>query len=861
MDLNMQQLLSEFSNEANELLGKAESEIIELEKNQDPDRINAVFRYIHTIKGNSGMFEFSNISKLAHALENLLGKYRDKKMDISKEIIDLMLSSVDKLHDMLGHLKDESHENIDSLCDQLKNAADSLSQPHEQKAHKEHSEQVKINLDTVFEKEKIDSFINVAVSENKYAAIVAVNLLEQDILSINELNLFLNSNAFVIYDKKISEENIEGLEKYENAPDKLLYFFLIYSINSIEETIKKLELKVLDMKILNEKKDPLNSQAETSEPAEPEPQIIKTAEPITQTPQTATTPEKQVEAVTESYLRVKSKLLDDLINLVGETIITRNQLFQVSAFLNDPEGNGILSRMSQLITQLHEKIMHTRLQELNTINQRVSRVVRDTARNLGKQVEVIFEGGEVELDKTMIDTILDSIIHMVRNSIDHGIETPEERISAGKNPTGKIKLSASLQIGNIQIIIEDDGRGLNHDKIRKVAISKGLIGPADHLTQEEVEDLLFKPGFSTATVVTETSGRGVGMDVVRTSFKKLGGSVHMRSVPGKGTSITATIPQTVTVISCLLISVDNIRYAIFQKNVSELINFEKDMFTIVNGVRMYRFRNSMIPLVHLGKLLYPEKDFKEETEYIVIVKSENYFFGILFDQMLGTEEIVVKPLGEFFSELKLFAGATIMGDGEAVLILDISGVAEFEKIEGHSSTEAAEYNSILNKVKREHGFILFDITGHRFATSLESVICIEKLSDYPIENLSGLDVIQYKDAVIPIITLDEIYNLNTATSVENAFLIIINVENKNLAVVINEIIDIVYEIQMIEDGRFKGESVIGHAIINGHTTIIIDIKDLLGRVYKHKFEWIGKHLEQISQMRISSLNTAEAVAQ
>lgn len=851
MDLDMQHLLSEFSNEASELLGKAESEIIELEKNQDSDRINAIFRYIHTVKGNSGMFEFSRMSKLAHALENLLGKYREKRIEITREVIDLMLSSVDKLKDILNHLKEEEYADIDELCNHLKSVADNLSNNKIDTANPEHTK-AEINLEQIFDKEKIDTLTDLCVSEKKYVYVLGINLLEQETINtVNELNLFLNSFAYVIYDKKIVEEHIEGLETYSNTPKSLLYFILVYSNIPIEELQPKLELKNISVKILY---SPIEK---------PIPQIVETIPETVAVTQTNRVngndkPTETTTAAAESYLRVKSKLLDDLINLVGETIITRNQLFQVSAFLNDAEGSGILSRMSQLITQLHEKIMHTRLQELNTINQRVNRVVRDTARNLGKQVEMVFEGGEVELDKTMIDTILDSIIHMVRNSIDHGIEIPEERIKAGKNPTGRIKLSASLQIGNIQLIIEDDGKGLDHDKIRKVAVNKGLIGANDHLSQEEIEDLLFKPGFSTATVVTETSGRGVGMDVVRTSFKKLGGSVHMRSVQGKGTSITATIPQTVTVISCLLISVDNIRYAIFQKNVSELINFESEMFTIVNGIRMYRFRNSMIPLIHLGKMLYPEKDFKEETEYIVIVKSENYLFGILFDQMLGTEEIVVKPLGDFFQELKLFAGATIMGDGEAVLILDISGVAEFQKIDGHTSQDTAEINSVINRMKKEQGFILFDIMGHRFATSLGSVICIEKLSNYPIENLSGLDVIQYKDAVIPIITLNEIYNLSSETSLESAFLIIINVDNKNLAVVINEIIDIVYEISMIDDGRFKGESVIGHAIINGHTTVVIDINDLLGRVYKHKFEWIGKHLEQISQIKISPEEMVQA---
>lgn len=813
MGLDMQQLIGEFSNEANEFLEKAETEIIELEKNPDPEKINAVFRYIHTVKGNSGMFEFQNLSRLSHALESLLGKFREGSLTINKEYIDLMLEAVDRLKLMIRELDKESSFDISSMTEQLKSAA---AAEQKKTVTENIAEELTITEEDVvraFTEDFLKEAAREAEKNHQFASVAVLDLIEQRFQSLGELAEFLSQFGMNIKMRHLLADSIPDLE---TPSDFLPFAFLILSEQDIKEFLKKYDLRP---KFILSLYSPI--------------QLIQSKD-------TNQKQEKQAAENSDSYLRVRSRLLDDLINLVGETIITRNQLFQRSAFLNDPEGGNILSRMSQLITQLHEKIMHTRLQELNSINQRIQRVVRDTAKNLGKQVEFQFEGGEVELDKTMIDTILDSIIHMVRNSIDHGIETPEERIRKGKNPIGKIRLSASLQIGNIQLVIDDDGQGLNHEMIRKTAEAKGLIPQGTGFTQEEIEELVFLPGFSTAKAVTETSGRGVGMDAVRTSFKKLGGNVHLKTVFGKGTSITAVIPQTVTVISCLLITVDQTRYAIFQKNVSELIQFDPELFTIVNGVRMYRFRESMLPLVHLGKLLYPDREFKDEAEYVVIVKSENYYFGILFDQMIGTEEIVVKPLGEFFSELKLFAGATIMGDGEAVLILDIAGISEFEGIE--SKNKESESTRAASELKKETGYLLFEIMEHRFATSLEYVTNIEKLSNFQFEDLSGIKVIQYKEDIIPVVSLKDVYSLEGESNQDSSFLIIVSTENKEIAVMINEIVDIVYDIHIVEDNRYHGESVLGHSIINDKSTVIIDIQDLISKISKVQFSWIGKHL-------------------
>lgn len=812
-----EKLVLDFIAEAEDLLDQSESLILQMEDHFDEDSINSVFRFIHTVKGNSGMFELKNIAALSHKMESLLDLLRSGKLKINKEMIDLLLESLDKLKSILKDIENEKNFSIDDLSQRISTYLESdPSQETEQQPPP-----VKQMVEAEIDDDLFRPQIQKAEQENKYLSYMVLDLSKQKFHKLNELVEILQEYSEQIIDGRIIEQSI-ALEH----PGHLEYQILYSSDEDPQQFIDKTELRV-------EKYTPLHTpQNMIAEKQENQPAVQEPIEKMSH-------PDK----LAEPHLKVKIQLLDDLINLVGETIITRNQLLQRSALINDSEGNVVLSRLSQLITQLHEKIMHTRLQELNIVYQRINRIVRDTARLLGKKIRLSLDGGEVELDKTMIDTLIDTLVHILKNSIDHGIEMPEERMAAGKSEYGTIAVSASLQTGNVRLVIADDGKGLNLEKIKNSSIKKGLISEeeASKLSREEIEELIFHPGVSTAKLVTETSGRGVGMDAVRTSFKKIGGNVHLNSVEGKGVTLVATIPQTVSVISCLIISVMKRRFALFQKYISELIKFDAKLHKVVNGHRMYKLRDKLIPIINLKELLYPEKDNQSDPSFIVVVKSETYFFGLLFDEMLGTEEIVIKPLGEHFQGIKLFSGATIMGDGEAVLILDAFGIAEFSGLQMNIQ-ENRDQEQDSGSLIQESGYLLFESSGQRFVTISSSVVSIEKFKQTDIEHLSGIEIVQFKNDIVPLVRLEEIYAIPPHDLNEEIYVVMTQINSKNIGILIHRIIDVIGDIEIIQSENFRGEGILGHTLLDKHTVLVIDTITLLTKIAKERFKWLGQEI-------------------
>lgn len=842
MALDPEKLLSDFKTEAIDLLEKSEMVILELEKDYDSSKVNNLFRYIHTVKGNSGMFDFTSIHTLAHKMETLMGNVRENKTELTKEITDVLLQGVDRLKDILGDIENEKTYSIDDLEERL----DALERGEIPLSTKKPQGETKSPIDDSpkellsFDIFEFESYIKMAKEQNLYLALVYLDLNKQKFRKFSELMEFFNQNSGNILYKSVLVEKVLPLEDLED--NSIPYQMIFMHSEPVKELLSQLGLIHIEILSLYQPK----FKTITEEVEKDITEQVSWMKDEAEIPKPAIQSQKQVttqsNSSSETHIKVKIGLLDDLINLVGETIITRNQLLQRAAIVNDSEGNVILSRMSQLITQLHEKIMHTRLVELNIVFYKIKRLVRDISKQLGKKVELILDGGDVELDKTMIDVISDAIIHMIRNSIDHGIESPQERLNKGKNETGRLSITSHLQTGNVQLVIEDDGKGLDTEKIRAKAISIGMLtaDEAKTMPNEDIDELIFAPGLSTAKNITETSGRGVGMDVVKSSFKKLGGSIRLQNKPGKGLKFIATIPQTVSVISCLLIAIGSRRFALFQKYISELIRFDSGLYSVVNGHKMYRLRDRFLPLVHLGQVLFPDKKFDYDPSYIVVVKSENYHFGIMFDQMLGTEEIVIKPLGEHFRDLSLFSGATIMGDGEAVLILDVAGIAESSKVQVFREDKLTEGTSKV--FKKDAGYVLFQSSQQYFATLSSSVVCIEKIKFNKIEKLSGFDVVQYKSDIIPVIRLEEIYDVNSTDCKDDVYVIIIKIGKRNMGILIHEILDVINDIDVIQSDRFHGESILGHSLVNGHTTIVIDAVGLLTRLNDIRFKWLGQHL-------------------
>jgi two-component system, chemotaxis family, sensor kinase CheA len=809
--MELDSLISDFVSEASELLQKAETRIMELEEDYDVEKIHSIFRAFHTIKGNSGMFGFTVIQELSHKSEGILDSVRSGHFSYSRELADILLKSIDRLKQILADIFNEKNYSVIDVVSEIDEFREKTPNAESEVISNTLEESNFQSLETLYATQ-----IKMAEEKKQNLYHYLFDILENPKLTIQDFEKKLNSMGNEVVSRGL---DFDSLPLIQERKPSLPYFFLILTPEGMDSFESKIELHA-------KQKTALYIYTGKSEE--------KQGIPIT-------TEQKSSDA----FLRVKIDLLDDLINLVGETIITRNQLLQRAPLWNDPEGTAILSRMSQLITQLHSKIMHTRLQELNSVYQRISRIVRDTSRALGKQVELKMEGGEVELDKTMIDTILDALVHLIRNSVDHGIESPEERRNLGKREEGYISVRASLQTGNVRIQIEDDGRGLNYDKIKQSAIRKGMLteAKAEEISQEELADFIFLPGVSTKEQVTETSGRGVGMDAVKTGFKKIGGTIHLTSVPGQGVKVTATIPQTVSVISCLLISVLGRRFAIFQKYISELMKFELENFSIVNGHGMYQLRENLIPIVHLGNLLFgEEKKIENKNIYIVVIRLDNYYFGLLFDEMLGTEEIVIKPLGDHFRGMKLFSGATIMGDGDAVLILDVFGIADYT---GIHTIEVRSTRDVMQSIgKRGKGYVMFESSNQYFGTVSTSIVSIERILLDSIFHISNVEVIQYKDDIVPILRLEDVYEMERLPDKREKFILICLIEQRYLGILIDKVIDVVEDLTLVpSSGDLKGEGIVGQSIYQEKPTIVVDVESVLTKMNHVKFRWIGKVIE------------------
>ncbi|MGH9344624.1 MAG: chemotaxis protein CheW, partial [Terriglobia bacterium] len=477
----------------------------------------------------------------------------------------------------------------------------------------------------------------------------------------------------------------------------------------------------------------------------------------------------QVSTVAANTIRVDVGQLDKLMNLVGELVLARNQIMQFSA---TQQGTGILGasqRLNLVTTELQEGVMKTRMQPIDTVWNKLPRIVRDLAINCGKQVRVEMEGTETELDKTVIEAIKDPLTHVVRNSIDHGIESPENRLAAGKSAEGCLSLRAFHEGGQVIIQISDDGAGIHLDRVKQKAIERGLVTPEQAISMKEREalNLIFLPGFSTAAKVTNVSGRGVGMDVVRTNVEKIGGTVDVQSKTGHGTTLKIKIPLTLAIIPALIVTSAGDRYAIPQISLLELVRLEGDEartgIESVHGAPVYRLRGNLLSLVYLNHELklhaaHQNGAAAQDVVNIVVLQADDRQFGLVVDEVNDTEEIVVKPLGQQLKGLPVYAGATIMGDGRVALILDVLGLAQRASI----VSEARDRKRVEEEKAKEQGserqtFLLFKSPDDgRMVIPLSEVTRLEEFSRSAIEQSGNQQVVQYRGSILPLLRLSGI---------------------------------------------------------------------------------------------------------
>ncbi len=535
--------------------------------------------------------------------------------------------------------------------------------------------------------------------------------------------------------------------------------------------------------------------------------------------------------LTDTHIKVDIGLLDKLMNLAGELVLSRNRLVQIANSLNDPEIISATQRLSLVTTELQEEIMKTRMQPIGTVFNKFPRIVRDLSRVANKKVKLTIEGADTELDRSIIEAIKDPLTHIVRNSIDHGIEPPEERVKMGKPAVGHLLLRAYHEGGQVIIEIKDDGRGIDIEKVKEKALQKGLISEAEanNLSDREAINLIFKPGFSTAEKVTNISGRGVGMDVVKTNIEKLGGSIDIQTEKGCGTTIIMKIPLTLAIIPALIVSCHGQRYAIPQVNLKELVILNKEEIVkdvqVIGDSKFYRLRNEVIPLFYLEDILeLPEQNTKDKMS-IIILNSGLLEFGLVVDKILDSEEIVVKPLGKHFQGIPVYAGATLMGDGGIALILDVVGISSVLDIKkGETESIKHEAKDITSKGD-EQFFLIFQISeqGEHFAIPLALVARLDKIKSKDIESVAGREVVQYRGYSMPLIRLDQFMPVSPLADKEEYNIIVFNTGGRDVAFLASHIVDSIHAYFELDEELYEFDGVLGSAIIRGHTTLFVDV--------------------------------------
>jgi chemotaxis protein histidine kinase CheA len=715
MDADMAAYKDDFLQELYECLDIYNQSFVDLE-NGDNAAINEIFRVTHTIKGMAGFLRYTSLETLCHSMEEVLSVIKSGDIEIDSELIDIMLSTVDRITAMVRKIENEDNDNVkiedlleafdgyknagndkriaSSVQKPLRNNAKSPEVASIQPSNNDISSEPESNIDqqskNVSDIEDYNLILEVdlstdCVAKSLRAALVIESL--KDICKVikttpdeDEMDGGFNGHftVFLSGDSDEVEELMDRISEIEKF--NITYNEKAEGSNSVEESqtntleeksIPDQESQLDEVQVLKENSEELPDQ-------ELKPQRTRRTEKLEIDPnsslsESSNSKNASPETKRNETIRVSIANLDNIMNLVGELVINKGRLLQISQQHNIPELKEATGTLDKSISSLQNEVMRTRMVKIERVFSKFPRMVRDLSRKLEKNIDCTIEGQDTELDRTILDEISDPLVHLVRNSVDHGVESSQERIKAGKSETGQIKLSARREKNNVIIEIEDDGKGLDLELLKKKALEKGLLSQSEieNLTEDEVRMLIFVSGFSTKENVTEISGRGVGMDAVKTAVEKLGGKVKVYSKLGEYTKVRIDLPPTVAIIKSLLIEVGPEIYAIPISNVVKALSVDSADYKYVKGTPLLYVNNKLIPIVELKETFNIECE-KLDKEIAIIVEKENEEIGLIVNSIIDQQEIVIKPLTNIFSNSKGFSGVTILGDGRVIPILDVS---------------------------------------------------------------------------------------------------------------------------------------------------------------------------------------------
>ena len=812
------EIVKDFLVESYENLDRLDRDLVGLEKNpRDKEALAGVFRTIHTIKGTCGFLGFNKLEKVAHVGENLLTRLRDGQLTLNPERTTALLGMVDAVRQMLKEIQStgqdgevdypELRERLTRL--QTPAAGDAGSAPAaavllpppgpvELKLESKPAEKLETPTSPQ-EKHSVPATVEPALPQ----VVPAAESRKRGDDSKRKPTRGKIGGVLVDRGAVKAEDIALALQEQEKGDARRIGEILVGSGAAKHDDILAAQ-QVLDAKLRD-------------------------------TPQ--------------ETIRVGINVLDKLMTLVGELVLARNQLLQISNTVEDASLQAVSQRMNLIATELQGEVMKTRMQPIGNIWGQFPRTVRDVALGCGKEVNIEMEGKETELDKTIIEAIKDPLTHLVRNSVDHGIELPEVRAKAGKDRTGRLILRAFHEGGQVNIEITDDGAGLNVDRIRKKALERAVITSeqAARMSEREIFNLIFLPGFSTAEKVTNVSGRGVGMDVVKTNVEKIGGTVDVQSALGKGTTVRVKIPLTLAIIPALVVTCGGDRYAIPQVSLLELVRLEADEVAkgieLVHGAPVYRLRGRLLPLIYLSRELKLAADVRPAAETdgavnIVVLQADDRQFGLVVDQINDTEEIVVKPLRKQLKTVKTFAGSSIMGDGKVALILDVLGLAQRASVVSETRDRALTAKATDSAAKTDkQTFLLFAGPGDsRMAIPLSALARLEEFPVAQVEMSGSQWVTQYRGQILSLIRLNVVMEerrnrlraLQAPPTADSGPIqvLVLQHEGRSFGLVVDKILDIVEDRADVKSAATRA-SVLYSVLIGDRVTELLDIPAIL----------------------------------
>ncbi len=673
------EILQDFLVEAQEILESLGEQLVELEQTPDDnDLLNAVFRGFHTIKGGAGFLELTSMVNICHRAEDIFNLLRQGERKVDALLMDVILKSLDAVNGMFDSLSSgvEPSDAPPELLTQLEALmSDEISAVIEPAVEEATSEQADDEVDVEF-----DAMLDSAESEKSTASDEITDDEFESLLDDLQGNTIQSSQSVSpAASDEINDEEFENLLDEIHGKGK----------HAASEQTAAPSVKVTSNEIKDAKPDSLqlpdDTHEEEKESFEPTKAVEKPVS-VSAPAKSAAAPKEQLQSAKkeetnksgsqqEATVRVATKRLDEIMNMVGELVLVRNRLKTLESSRNDEELSKVISSLDVVTGDLQMSAMRTRMQPIKKVFGRFPRVVRDLARSLNKEIKLEMEGEETDLDKNLVEALADPLVHLVRNSVDHGIEIPEVRTAAGKPVTGTINLSAVQEGDHILLSITDDGAGMDADVLRQKAVEKGLMDEdaAARLDDTDCYNLIFAPGFSTKAEISDISGRGVGMDVVKTRISQLNGSITIDSEKGKGSTIKIKVPLTLAIMPTLMVMLSDHIFALPLVNVSEIFNLDLSTTNVVDGKLVVQVRGKSIPLFYLREWLIPYDDspIDKSKGFVVIVNIGTRHMGFVVDQLIGQEEVVIKPLGALLQGISGLAGATITGDGRISLILDI----------------------------------------------------------------------------------------------------------------------------------------------------------------------------------------------